>query len=76
MKLNGSKDIENITFAAKLNPPNYSVFSTNIRKSVEDCFGLMEEEMVNLAKKQPCCLLHKSPIKGIVISNIYLDFIW
>lgn len=54
-------------------PPYYAVIFTSIRTEVDEGYGQMAEEMVNLAKKQPGYLGYESARDGVGITVSYWE---
>ena len=52
-------------------PPYFAVVFTSIRTEVDEGYGPMAEEMVNLAEKQPGYLGHESAREGLGITVSY-----
>jgi heme-degrading monooxygenase HmoA len=54
-------------------PPYYAVIFSNIRTQVDEGYGIMAEEMVELAEKQPGYLGHESVRDGLGITVSYWE---
>lgn len=54
-------------------PPYYAVIFSNIRTLVDEGYGIMAEEMVELAEKQPGYLGHESVRDGLGITVSYWE---
>ncbi|EMS31544.1 hypothetical protein C943_02199 [Mariniradius saccharolyticus AK6] len=54
-------------------PPYYAVIFSNIRTHVGEGYGIMAEEMVELAEKQPGYLGHESVRDGLGITVSYWE---
>lgn len=52
-------------------PPYYAVIFSSIRTQVDEGYGVMAEEMVELAEKQPGYLGHESVREGLGITVSY-----
>jgi heme-degrading monooxygenase HmoA len=52
-------------------PPYFAVVFTSIRTEVDEGYGALAEEMVNLAEKQPGYLGHESAREGLGITVSY-----
>jgi heme-degrading monooxygenase HmoA len=54
-------------------PPYYAVIFSSIRTKVDEGYGIMAEEMVELAEKQPGYLGHESVRDGLGITVSYWE---
>lgn len=64
---------ENIQISKTPSPTYYAVIFTSIRTKVDEGYGEMADQMVELAKKQPGYLGHESAREGLGITVSYWD---
>ena len=64
---------ENIQISKTPSPPYYAVIFTSIRKDLDEGYGEMADQMVELAKKQSGYLGHESAREGLGITVSYWE---
>ncbi|MCH6200674.1 antibiotic biosynthesis monooxygenase [Aquiflexum sp. LQ15W] len=64
---------ENIQISKTPPPPYYAVIFTSIRTEVDEGYGEMVDQMVELAKKQPGYLGQESAREGLGITVSYWE---